>query len=100
MTYPYAPDRQLEPDDDSAERQAFEDACHEAWMQYLDDGSLPDGRDSGDVDELLSEYGMLDDLLRAMPDSRLLEVAKAIRDKRQAIVDSIIRESLNSLADA
>lgn len=88
--------KQHNPQDDiDAENEAaFEHACEAAWEEYLDSGSLPDGRDAGDVDELLSELGIIDDLLLAKNDDDLLDAAKAIRDARQTIVDGIIRDSV------
>ena len=82
-------------DIDAEDELAFEAACAAAWDEYLDNGSLPDGRDSGDVDELLSELGTLDDLLFAKSDDGLLDAAKAIRDARQTIVDGIIRDTVS-----
>ena len=85
--------------DPEGERQAakeaqFEAACALAWDEYLDNGTLPDGRDAGDVDTLLSERGILNDLLTAKNDDDLLDAAKAIRGARQEIVDGIIRDSV------
>jgi hypothetical protein len=93
--YPYCGDRPLDPPDDTENELAFDAACEAAWVEYLDSGSLPDGRDAGDVDELLSELGILDDLLTAKNDDDLLDAAKAIRDARQEIVDGIIRDSVS-----
>lgn len=93
--YPYCGEPPLDPPDDSAEEAAFEKACEAAWDEYLDNGSLPDGRDAGDVDELLSELGILDDLLLAKSDDDLLDAAKAIRDARKTIVDGIVRDTVS-----
>lgn len=92
--YPHSGDRPLDPPDDTENELAFDAACEAAWAEYIDNGSLPDGRDAGDVDELLSELGILDDLLTAETDDDLLDAAKAIRDARQSIVDGIIRDSV------
>lgn len=83
-------------DDIDAENEfALDAACEAAWEEYLDNGTLPDGRDAGDVDDLLSELGILDDLLTAKNDDDLLDAAKAIRDARQKIVDGMIRDSVS-----
>ena len=92
--YPYCGDRPLDPPDDTENELAFDAACEAAWDEYLDNGSLPGGRDSGDVDTLLSELGILDDLLTAKNDDDLLDAAKAKRDARQEIVDGMIRDSV------
>ena len=74
----------------------FELAVASAWALYLETGYIAGTTmDPGDVDELLSELGILDDLLTAKDDDGLLDAAKAIRDARQEIVDGIIRDSVS-----
>lgn len=92
--YPYCGDRPLDPPDDAENEAEFDAACNAAWEEYLDNGTLPDGLSACVVDELLSELGILDDLLLAKNDDDLLDAAKAIRDARHSIVDGLIRDTV------
>jgi len=87
-------------DDDHAERQAHEDACKDALDEYMADGDLPDGKDSGHVWEALGEEDegeVACGLLKAWredDDAEMLAIAKRAGQKLDRIVLGMIERGL------
>lgn len=85
-----------EPPDNSLAEAAFDSECRDAFDRYLDDGWLPNGHDPSHVDERLLEEmpEALDGLIKANDDAELLELAKAVREKRIEIIEQLIADHL------
>lgn len=80
--YPYLPDRQLEPDDNSVEEAAAERAEEDTWEALFEEDvwqdMLEEYEDEGELPDMVSAY-------RKGKDADLLDAARRMAAKIEAI---------------
>lgn len=85
-----------DPNDDSERELALEARREAAFREYLEDGSLPDGRDAGDVDTAMlnRDPEVLDEIADEYDDEHLLLLAKRLRSVRRDVIRKMIEEGI------